>query len=118
MKKSFAIRARVFSPALSLVALACGAVWGQTAVEKVFEPTLVTATRLPQDPTLMPMGVSVITAQDIRASGVSNVSDAIRWLGGVVSRIDTTGGRNPTLDLRGFGETASRKRFNDSSSDL
>jgi iron complex outermembrane receptor protein len=107
MKKSFAIRARAFSPALSLVALACGAVWGQTAAEKVFAPTLVTATRLPQDPTLMPMGVSVITAQDIRAAGASNVSDAIRWLGGVVSRIDTTGGRNPSLDLRGFGETAS-----------
>lgn len=107
MKKSFAIRARGFAPVLSWVALACGSVGAQTSEGNVLPTTLITAARLPQDPTLMPMGVSVITAQDIRASGVSNVSDAIRWLGGVVTRIDTTGGRNLTLDLRGFGETAS-----------
>jgi iron complex outermembrane receptor protein len=106
MKKSFAVRARVFAPALSLVGLVGMGVCAQTQGESVISHTLITATRMPQDPTLMPMGVSVISEQDIRASGVSNVSDAIRWLGGVATRIDTTGGRNPTLDLRGFGETA------------
>lgn len=106
MKKSFAIRARGFAPVLSLVALACASVGAQTSVGTMLPATLITATRLPQDPTLMPMGVSVISAQDIRASGVSTVSDAIRWLGGVVTRIDTTGGRNLSLDVRGFGETA------------
>ena len=68
---------------------------------------VVTATRRPMDPSLMPQGVVVISADEIRASGVATANEAIRWLGGVVARVDTTGGRDQTLDLRGFGEMAS-----------
>jgi len=90
------------------VALAVAvSVQAQTPSERGLPETVITANRLPQDPTLLPMGVSVITAEEIRSAGVTDASDAIRWLGGVVTRIDTSGGRNPTLDLRGFGETAS-----------
>ncbi|MEY3666135.1 MAG: hypothetical protein RLZZ153_2317 [Pseudomonadota bacterium] len=73
----------------------------------VLEEVVVTATRVPADPRLMPQGVVVITADEIRASGVTTANEAIRWLGGVVGRVDTTGGRDQTLDLRGFGEAAS-----------
>lgn len=84
------------------------AAFAQTASTTATLPeTRITATRLPQDPTLLPMGVTVITREEIRAAGASDVNDAIRWLGGVVTRIDTSFTRNPTLDLRGFGETAS-----------
>ncbi len=107
MKKSIRLRARAFVPALSVLSLAVAAsVQAQAASDRVLSDTVITASRLPQDPTLLPMGVSVITAEEIRSAGVTDASDAIRWLGGVVTRIDTTGGRNPTLDLRGFGETA------------
>ena len=104
MKKSLALRAGL--PALSSFVLCVHAAWAQTPSPRVMPEAVITATRVPQDPALLPMGVSVITAQEIRAAGVADASEAIRWLAGVVTRIDTTGGRNPTLDLRGFGETA------------
>jgi iron complex outermembrane receptor protein len=68
--------------------------------------TVVTAARIPQDPSLLPQGVVVITAAEIQAAGMTNANEAIRWLGGVVGRVDTTGGRDQSLDLRGFGEQA------------
>ncbi len=102
------LRARAFAPALSVLSLAVvSAVHAQLTDDKLHPVTVVTAFRIPQDPSLLPMGVSVISAEEIRSAGVTDAGDAIRWLGGVVTRIDTTGGRNPTLDIRGFGETAS-----------
>ena len=108
MKKSIRLSVRGFAPALSVLSLAVAAsVQAQGVSDRAFPDAVITANRTPQDPALLPMGVSVITAEEIRAAGVTDASDAIRWLGGVVTRIDTTGGRNPVLDLRGFGETAS-----------
>lgn len=101
----FAPRHRVALLAASL--LSAASAFAQTGPAATLPETRITATRIPQDPSLLPMGVTVITAQDIRAAGVTDVNDAIRWLGGVVTRIDTSFSRNPTLDLRGFGETAS-----------
>ena len=54
----------------------------------------------------MPQGVWVITSEEIRASGVTTPNEAIRWLGGVSGRIDSSGGRDQTLDIRGFGESS------------
>lgn len=68
---------------------------------------VISASRIPQDPTLMPQGVWVITAEEIRASGVTTANEAIRWLGGISGRIDSSGGRDQTLDIRGFGESSS-----------
>ncbi len=78
----------------------------QTASSQPVSETVITAGRIPQDPFLLPQGVTVITADEIQSSGVTDANEAIRLLGGVVGRIDTSGGRNQTLDLRGFGETA------------
>ncbi|NBW83093.1 hypothetical protein EBR21_15195, partial [bacterium] len=55
---------------------------------------------------LIPMGVTVITAEDIQNSGARHANEALRWIAGITSRINTSGGKDQTLDLRGFGETA------------
>jgi len=67
---------------------------------------VVTATRSPQDLQQAPIGASVITADMLVASGVTDVNQAIRKLGGVPARIDLSNGREYTLDLRGYGSTA------------
>ena len=94
--------------ALLQAALSVSAVYAQSTpgATTTLSEIVVTATRMPQDPTLLPQGVVVTSAEEIQASGMTTANEAIRWLGGVVSRIDATGGRDQTLDLRGFGETA------------
>mgnify|MGYP000199181122 FL=1 len=93
---------------MAVVSVAAGHIssFAQTVSTSTNSETVITAGRIPQDPFLLPQGVTVITAQDIQTSGVTNANEAIRLLGGVIGRIDTSGGRNQTLDLRGFGETA------------
>jgi iron complex outermembrane receptor protein len=95
--------------ALSQAALSVMAVHAQStpASAVTLSEVVVTAARMPQDPTLLPIGVQVITGDEIRAAGLPTARDAIRWLGGVVSRSDTMSGREPVLDLRGFGDTSS-----------
>ena len=93
--------------ALFQAGLSVSAVYAQTLSVQTLPATVVTAARIPQDPSLMPQGVVVITAAEMQAAGMTNANEAIRWLGGVVGRVDTTGGRDQSLDLRGFGETAS-----------
>lgn len=94
--------------ALSQAVLSASAVHAQSSTVPVrsLPETVVSATRIPQDPSLLPQGVTVITGEEIQAAGLTHANEAIRWLGGVVGRIDTAGGRDQTLDLRGFGETA------------
>lgn len=70
-------------------------------------PTVtVTATRFAEAAQSLPLGVSVITADEIRDAGVTTVNDALMKLLGVVGRLDVTGGNNYGLDLRGFGATS------------
>jgi iron complex outermembrane receptor protein len=91
---------------LALLCLNAPAVRAQTP-PGVLNETVITAARIPQDPSLLPQGVQVITAQQIREAGFTAAREAVRWLGGVLSRSDTSGQRESALDLRGFGETAS-----------
>jgi iron complex outermembrane receptor protein len=93
--------------ALSQAVLSTSVANAQTSLAQTLPETVVTAARIPQDPSLLPQGVVVITAAEIQAAGMTTANEAIRWLGGVVGRVDTTGGRDQPLDLRGFGETAS-----------
>ncbi len=69
-------------------------------------PVTVTATRFSAAAADLPFGVSVLTADDIKASGVTTVNDAIMKLLGVPGRLDFYGGGDYGLDLRGFGTTA------------
>ena len=99
--KNRSLRARRFAPALTLIALSAAAV-AQSEVPEI----QITAYRTPQKLDLQPQAIDVITAKDLKTSGATTVRDAIRWLAGVVTRTDTSTGREPVLDLRGFGETA------------
>ena len=68
--------------------------------------TVVTATRFTEEAASLPFGVSVITADAIRASGVTTVNEAVMRLLGIPGRLDFYGGGDYSLDLRGFGSTS------------
>ncbi len=96
---------------LSRLAVACAAVcstaaFAQTTSQSSLPETVVTATRFAEPAALLPLGVSVLTAQDIRDSGATTVNEAVMRLLGIVGRQDSYGGGNYQLDLRGFGSTA------------
>lgn len=74
--------------------------------QPVLYETRVHATRFPEAAETLPLGVSVVTADEIRASGATSVNDAIVRLLGVPGRQDLFNGGDVTLDLRGFGATA------------
>lgn len=91
---------------LSLVlAMALPAI-AQSQTSSTLTDVFVTATRFAESAAALPFGVSVITTDDIQRSGASTVNEAVMRLLGVSGRLDTSGGNNYTLDLRGFGETA------------
>lgn len=77
------------------------------AADNALDAVVVTATRSAQPLSAMPVGATVITAQQIANAGVSDANEAIRKLGGIVGRSDLFGGRENVLDLRGYGDTAS-----------
>lgn len=78
---------------------------GAAAADVLADEILVTATRFPYAAFAAPIGARVIAAEQIAASGASNVAEALNKLGGVHLRQDLAGGSNPSLDLRGFGFT-------------
>lgn len=99
----------IFSRArLSALFLALGAVFPALAQVDggTLPETVVTATRFPEPAASLPLGVSVITAQEIQDAGVSTVNEALMRLLGVVGRQDSYDGGDYALDLRGFGSTA------------
>ncbi len=93
------------SARLCAVPLALAATFPLLAQPRLPEIT-VTATRFAEPAGSLPFGVSVITAEQIRASGAGTVNEAVMKLLGVVGRLDTSGGNNYSLDLRGFGATS------------
>ena len=105
-------RARLAAlPLAAAVAFSCASSFAQNTDNAIaLQPVVVTATRFPELVASLPFGVSVITAAEIQASGVTTVNEAIMKLLGVSGRLDPTGGNNYTLDLRGFGETASNNQ--------
>lgn len=68
---------------------------------------VVTATRFNESAAMLPFGVNVITKEDIARSGVTTVNEAVIKLLGIAGRVDFYGGGDYSLDLRGFGTTAS-----------
>lgn len=67
---------------------------------------VVTSSRTESSSLLIPMGVTVITSDEIQNSGARHANEALRWIVGVTSRINSAGGKDQTLDLRGFGEAS------------
>jgi iron complex outermembrane receptor protein len=82
------------------------ALFGQTVAQVTLPEVQVSAPRFPDTERTLPFGVSVITADEIRASGAGNVNEAIMRMLGVPGRVDFYGGGEYSLDLRGFGVTA------------
>jgi len=65
----------------------------------------VTATRFPEDRLDAPVGMTVISADDIAASTARTLPELLAQQAGVAIR-DTTGSPDQQVDLRGFGITA------------
>jgi iron complex outermembrane recepter protein len=68
------------------------------------DAVVITATRFPDAKRDLPVGVTVITAEDIRSSASSNLGDILAQFGLLQIR-DLAGTQNPQIDLRGFGVT-------------
>ena len=66
------------------------------------EPVVVTATRFGDPGQRFPIGVQVITAEDIRRSAATTVPELLRTLPGIRTR-DLSGSPNLQVDMRGFG---------------
>ncbi len=77
-----------------------------TAAEKTLDPVFVVASRFSGDPFNSPVGATIITAEQIRSAGVTNINEAIRKVGGVLGRQNLSGTTDAALDLRGFGTTS------------
>jgi iron complex outermembrane receptor protein len=73
---------------------------------QVLEPIVVSATRSQLPVINTPTGITVITDEQIKKSGASNLSDLLRGYGGVqISDLFGDGSR-PNVSLRGFGGNA------------
>lgn len=78
------------------------------AAVQLLDPVIVTGSRFDSDPSLLPIGATVIGAAEIRRAGVSDVNQAIRKIGGVYGRMSLDGSPDFGLDLRGFGSNSSQ----------
>ena len=68
---------------------------------------VVTATRHAEKTTDVPASVSVITEQDIENSTAQNIPELLRTQAGILVNDITGNGRSYSVDVAGFGETAS-----------
>lgn len=80
----------------------------QQSSEKPLPPVVVSSTRFENNIEPGPIGATIITAEQIRASGVNNVNQAIRKIAGVYGRQNLNGTQDYALDLRGFGADSSQ----------
>jgi len=88
------------------LAAACSPFLAFAQAATPLKPVVVTATRFAEAADTLPLGVSVFTAEEIRNSGATTVTEALMRLAGVPGRQDFYGGGEYNLDLRGFGATA------------
>jgi len=68
------------------------------------DPVVITATRFPDSRRDLPVGVTVVTSDDIRTSATSNLPEMLAQFGLLHVR-DNAGTPNQQVDLRGFGIT-------------
>ncbi|MCA9400402.1 MAG: TonB-dependent receptor [Candidatus Omnitrophica bacterium] len=71
------------------------------------DTVVVTATRIEQDSYKLAGNVSVITKEDIEASGARSVADVLKEVEGVFV-YDNGSAKTTTVDIRGFGDTSRR----------
>ena len=68
------------------------------------DAVVITATRFPDAKRDLPVGVTIITADDMRKSASSNLAEILAQFG-LVNIRDNSGTPNQQVDLRGFGIT-------------
>ncbi|MBS1226941.1 MAG: outer rane cobalamin receptor protein [Proteobacteria bacterium] len=91
----------------TLSTLALFAAFPALAADPQADAVLVTATRFREPDSDVAANVSVITRQDIRNTPAQNLPDVLSTRAGVdVRQLGGAMGRNATVDMRGFGETA------------
>ena len=76
-------------------------------LEEAYQRIVVTASRVGQEPLDSPSTVSVLTADDIRLSGVTNLGDLLRRVVGV-DVMNLTAGQ-PDVSIRGFNNKLNNK---------
>jgi iron complex outermembrane receptor protein len=101
------------APAIKPLALACAISLSLTAVgafaqDSAMPSVVITGPRFPSAPQLAPIAATVITQDDIRRAGASDVNQAIRKIGGVFGRQSLDSSPDFALDLRGFGTNSSQ----------
>src|SRR5207244_12071118 len=80
---------------------------GALKTEAVFEETVVTASKGAQSPLDAPNSVTVITTQDVRLNGKTEIMELFRRYAGV-DIMETTGAQTE-ISLRGFNQRLSNK---------
>jgi iron complex outermembrane receptor protein len=101
------------APAIKPLALACAVSLSLTALgafaqDNAIPSVVITGARFPSAPLLAPIAATVITQDDIRRAGASDVNQAIRKIGGVFGRQSLDSSPDFALDLRGFGTNSSQ----------
>ena len=94
--------------AAGLLTLPCVAPAGETDDVVLVDDVIITASRSEQANEKIAAQVTVITAEDIRATGAQSVPDALKNLGGVFVSDLNGNGFNQTVDMGGFGDTSAR----------
>ena len=107
-----------FSLALASAAVVAGAGFCATpalaedmapaAVATDLPTVLVTGSRFASTLAAAPIGAIVISADDIRRAGATDVNQAIRKVGGVFGRQSLDASPDFSLDLRGFGSNSAQ----------
>lgn len=100
IRKSFSAP---FKPRLFLLALFSA---GSHAADSVttLDPVVVTAKRFPERAADAPIGMTIITADEIAHSTATTLPELLSQQAGIITR-DTTGSPDTQVDLRGFGIT-------------
>lgn len=105
-----AFRPRLLAAAVSLCFAVPVAAWAEepAVVGQALSTITVTGARFDADPSLAPIGATIISADEIRRAGANDVNSAIRKIGGVYGRQSLDGSPDFGLDLRGFGTNSSQ----------
>jgi len=101
------------APAVKPLALACAMslslfAGAAAAQDDIPSTVVITGSRFPSVESLRPIGATVITQDDIRRAGASDVNSAIRKIGGVFGRQSLDSSPDFALDLRGFGTNSAQ----------
>lgn len=75
------------------------------ADETIAPEVVVTATRFSEIEADAPLGIQVISAEDIERSTATSVAEVLSKLAGVQTRVNLLGTPDSPVDLRGFGVT-------------